>query len=211
MNGFYINLDKRTDRNEHFLKNIKGKYSFFKNVKRMSAVHDTRYGLGCILSHMKCIENLMTKADDYYIILEDDFCILNHENFVDFTKEFENIKERKDWDVITLTPRGKTNFKNKVNNFNQIIDCQTATGYIIKKHMLPILLDIFKSGASGLEKGYTGGGVNPYCADQCWKSLQINYTWLYFNKIFGGQLPGYSDNEKMNVDYNARFVAQKDM
>ena len=87
MNGYYANLESRLDRREHFEINIKKKYSFFGNVKRMKAVCDTRYGLGCILSHIKCITELLKKNDDYFIILEDDFCILNNNNFIEFTKE----------------------------------------------------------------------------------------------------------------------------
>ena len=42
----------------------------------------------------------------------DDFFIFNKTHFNNFTKEFEKIKDDKDWDVITLTPRGKTQIKN---------------------------------------------------------------------------------------------------
>ena len=36
---------------------------------------------------------------------------------------------------------------------------------------------------------------NKYSLDQCWKPIQKK-TISYITKIFGGQLPGYSDIEK---------------
>ena len=208
MKGYYINLDSRKDRKEHFEKNIK-KYPFFSNIKRFNAVYHKAYGVGCILSHIGCIKELLKEDDDYYLIMEDDFCILNEDNLNEFFFEFDKIKDNNEWDMITLTPRGKTVKKNKINNFNQICDCQTATGYIIKKEILPILMDVFKKGALGLMKGYRGPPPNPYFNDQCWKPLQEKTTWLYFNKIYGGQLPGYSNIEERIVDYNKVFLMQK--
>ena len=206
MFGYYINLNHRTDRKEHFEK-LKKKNNFFKNVERMEGIYKKKYGVGCILSHIKCLQNLLNKNNDYYIIMEDDFCILNQNNFDEFVKEFDNIKN-KNWDIIVLTPRGKTIEKNKISNFHRIINNQTATGYIIKHDFIPKLLSNFKNAALELMKGYRGPLPNPYCADQCWKSLQLEYIFLYFNKIYGGQLPSYSDIEKQLVNYNQRFLNQ---
>ena len=61
MKGYYINLDSRKDRKEHFEKNIK-KYPFFSNIKRFNAVYHKAYGVGCILSHIGCIKELLNGA-----------------------------------------------------------------------------------------------------------------------------------------------------
>jgi len=48
------------------------------------------------------------RNDKYYIILEDDFFFLNKENFNNFTKDFDKIKNDDNWDIIVLTPKGNT-------------------------------------------------------------------------------------------------------
>ena len=205
--GYYINLKHRIDRKEHF-ENLKEKNNFFSNIERFEAINKKEYGVGCILSHIKCLQNLLKRDDDFYIILEDDFCILNQNNFNEFVKEFNNIKNKK-WDIIVLTPRGKTKKKNKIKGFHKIIDNQTTTGYIIKRDFILKLLPKFEKASLKLMKDPNGKMSWRYCADQCWKSLQKKYDFLYFNKIYGGQLPSYSDIEKHDVDYNSIFLNQK--
>ena len=207
MNGFYINLDSREDRKEHIEK-MKNEISFFKNIERMPAIYKTQNNIGCSLSHIKCLTELLKKNDDHYLIMEDDFFILHKQNFIEFTYYFNLIKNDEDWDMIVLTPRGETQKKNYKGNFHKIIDNQTATGYIIKHKFINTLLENIKDGCVNLMKGYYGPTPNPYVNDQCWKKLQYNNVWLYFYKIFAGQLPGYSDIEKRIVNYNYRFIDQ---
>ena len=130
MNGYYINLAHRTDRRTHFEK-LKNDFPFFKNIKRMEAVYSKQYGVGCSASHINCLSECQKQSEPYYLIMEDDFFILNKTHFDNFTKEFEKLKNDNDWDVITLTPRGKTQIKNYKSNFHKIIDTQTATAYKI--------------------------------------------------------------------------------
>ena len=207
MFGYYINLDKREDRNSH-MKNIIKSNPFFEKVERMPATYSEIYGVGCLISHMKCITNLLKRNDKYYIILEDDFFFLNKENFNNFTKDFDKIKNDDNWDIIVLTPKGNTIEKDKITNFHRIINHQTATGYIIKHDFIPKLLSVWINNLGNLIKGYNGPLANPYFNDQCWKPLQLNSNFLYYKDIYGGQLPCYSDIEKKNVNYNKRFLDQ---
>jgi hypothetical protein len=207
MNGFYINLKHRKERNEHILK-LKSNNPFLRNIKRFDAIYDDKYGVGCIKSHIQCLEKCLKMNDEYYIILEDDFKILNQKNFDEFIQEFNSIKNNDNWDVILLTPRGTTKHRNYINNFNRIVDSQTTTGYIIKYRMIEKLLSTFKKARIGLELAKNRKETHIYCADQCWKPLQKESIWLYFHKIFGGQLEGYSDIEKKSVNYNKEFIKQ---
>ena len=50
--------------------------------------------------------------------------------------------------------------------------------------------------------------TNKYALDQCWKPLQEKSNFIYFNKIYAGQLEGYSDIEQKNINYNQRFLNQ---
>jgi GR25 family glycosyltransferase involved in LPS biosynthesis len=207
MNGFYINLTQRIDRKKH-IELLQKNNLFFSNIQRMDAIYSKQYGVGCCASHIKCLEECLKLNNNYYLIMEDDFTILHQEYFNNFVNEFEKIKDDIDWDIITLTPRGITEKKQYKPYFNKIIKTQTTTGYIIKHTFIEKLLSVLQNGLIGLIKGYSGPNPNPYCCDQCWKPLQLTSNWLYYNKIFAGQLPGYSDIEQKNVNYNKRFLEQ---
>jgi GR25 family glycosyltransferase involved in LPS biosynthesis len=204
MDGFYINLIHRTDRKQH-IETLIQTHSFFKNIERMEAIYNERGDIGCSLSHIKCLTDLLQKNKDYYIILEDDFFILNETNFTNFVDEFDRIKDSDEWDVLTLTPRGDTKIKNYLFDFNRIVNTQTTTGYIVKHRFIETLLTHFKK---GLSKLMNGGKPGTNALDQCWKPLQKNSNFIYYTHIFAGQLPGHSDIEQTYVDYNRRFIEQ---
>lgn len=202
---YYINLESRPDRKE-FLEKQMNEYNIKSN--RINAVYNKTGSVGCGLSHIKTLQLCLELDYDYITILEDDFYIINKDYFKDFLKTFEKIKDSKLWDIIVLTPRGNTIKGDPTLNklgFMRIINNQTATGYIIKKNMIPILIDCLKEGLKGLMKN---GDPNIYANDQCWKKLQIDYNFYYYNNIFAGQLPGYSNIEKRHVNYNERFLQQ---
>jgi len=207
MNGFYINLEKRNDRNEHMQKLIKD-FPFFKDIKRMNAYYSNKYGVGCTQSHINCLTECLKMNEEYYLIMEDDFFIFNKKNFIRFKENFDKIKCDNDWDVITLTPHGNTTNKNYKENFNKIINSQTTTAYIIKHDFINQLLKYMQIGLKGLKKGYIGPEPNPYCTDQCWKPLQKKSNWIYHSEIFAGQIPSYSDIEGRFVNYNKAFLNQ---
>ena len=211
MKGFYINLNERVDRMRHF-ENIKIKYHFFKNIIRLPAIKNKNGAIGCGMSHIEALTKLLECADDdddYFMICEDDLCILNDDNYDNFVKDFNDIKDTK-WDIIVLTPSGDKmpniyipNMQS--HNFYRIHNNQTATAYIIKKTFIPVLLLNFKQSVIGLLKG---GHPNTYAIDQWWKQLQNQYTFWYYKDVYAGQLVGYSNIENKYVDYNKRFLHQ---
>jgi hypothetical protein len=89
--------------------------------------------------------------------------------------------------------------------FRRIRDHRTATGYIVRRAFVPVLLVNFEEGLARLS---AGGDPNRFALDQYWKRLQDDHRFYYYEKIYGGQLVGYSDIEKCDVDYNARFLEQ---
>lgn len=204
MDGFYINLVHRVDRKQH-IEHMMKTHSFFKNIERMDAILNQRGDIGCAMSHIKCLTGLLTRKKDFYMIIEDDFVILDQAKFASFTNEFEKIKDSDDWDVLTLTPRGDTKVVNYINSFHRIENNQTATGYIVKHRFVETLLKCFKEGVAGLIRN---GHPNLYALDQCWKPLQTKSNFVYYKDVFAGQMPGYSDIEKRNVNYNSRFLDQ---
>tara|TARA_Y100000389_G_C17457448_1_gene519143 strand:- start:1908 stop:2582 length:675 start_codon:yes stop_codon:yes gene_type:complete len=210
LKGFYINLDERVDRKEHFEK-LKTKFDFLKGIERMKAVKNNIGAIGCAMSHIKCMNELLNKCkndkNDYVAIFEDDFCLLNEVNFEKFIEAFDKIKNE-DWDVIVLTPRGntiKTEDKYSNHEFLRIIEAQTMTGYIVKVSFLNKLSNLIKIGIENMIKGDKHD--NNAC-DQIWKKLQTEHKFIYYKHIYGGQLQGWSDLEKRMVNYNRRFLLQ---
>ena len=216
LEGFYINLKTRTDRMNSF-ECLKKKYPFFKAIKRIDAIYSNYGPLGCSLSHVKCLNKLqnMFKNSKYVGIFEDDFEIINDTNYKSFLKNFKNI-ENKDWDLLTFTPLGIkseiiTDFDNY--NFKRIYDTRTTTGYIIKREFITILLKQILYGAKILKYNKLNNAsirlLSSYKCDQIWKLLQSEYKFIYYKNIFAGQLSGYSNIEKRDINYNKKFLKQK--
>jgi GR25 family glycosyltransferase involved in LPS biosynthesis len=202
---YYINLKHRTDRKD----NIEGQMKLVDiSYTRVDAIYNKVGAIGCGLSHIKALKLAQESTDPYSIILEDDFFIFNYKKYNDFKKAFNNIADNNSWDILVMTPRGDTiegNIDMFSYGFKRIHNNQTATGYIIKKEMIPILIDNLKEAINGLVKNLD---PNIYAIDQYWKRLQDSYNFYYYKDIFAGQLPGYSDIEKRPVDYNERFINQ---
>ena len=127
---FVVNLDRRPDRWETFIKNADNSIKFLsyerfsavdgKNIKNSCQLqqifenndYNMRRGMiGCLLSHVKLYTDLINSENDYFIILEDD---------IEFTPNFEdkynNVLSQlsdKSWDFLFLGHHVKD--KNKQN------------------------------------------------------------------------------------------------
>jgi len=230
MQGFYINLDERPDRNHH-ITTICGKYPIFKNIRRFSGLKNSNGSLGCSMSHLECLKRLKqdisiskttstSQMPNYVIVMEDDFFIYDDAIFQSFLNDFNKIKDipnNDEWHLITLTPSGDTireakqDKKYSLNNFLRIKNNQTMTCYIINMAnkdsilFLDLLIERLNLGVENMKKG---GSIHVNICDQIWKSLQHNYTFLYYKDIFAGQIPNYSNIENKNVNYMERFINQ---
>jgi GR25 family glycosyltransferase involved in LPS biosynthesis len=128
---FVVNLDRRRDRWESFIKNADSSIKFL-NYERFSAVdgkdiknscqlqqifenndYNMRRGMvGCLLSHVKLYTDLINSNYDYFIILEDD--IEFTPNFEDkYNNVFSQLSD-KSWDFLFLGHHVKD--KNKQND-----------------------------------------------------------------------------------------------
>ena len=204
LKGFYINLDSRKDRRDHF-ENLKSLYPFLSGIERFSAIERSDGPLGCCISHRTAMEKCLEIDEPYVAIFEDDFTILNDNVFRQFICEFEKIKSDDTWKVIVLTPRGASVQEEDIGEFKRIMDHQTATGYIVKREIIPILIDNLKE-SEKLQLQEVDKNIS--ANDQYWKRMQLEYPFYYYKNIFAGQLVGWSNIEKRYVDYNDRFVKQ---
>lgn len=98
---YVINLDKSTDRWEKLQKTWNGVF----DLERVSAVEASPGWIGCILSHVKAIEQAKARGDPYVLVWEDD-CIPKSSRNPRLIKTLWDeilpnlIKHTNKWDVI---------------------------------------------------------------------------------------------------------------
>ena len=207
LNGFYINLDGRRDRFDYFEK-VKSDNSFLTNIQRFSAISNSNGALGCTMSHYNALKLAYEtyKSDECIAIFEDDFFILDKNAFNDFVSDFSSIKNNDDWSVFTFTRRSGTYYGKYDDKFNYIKGTQTMSGYIIKTTFIETLMKQLEIGITNMKNGLSEH--NNTC-DQIWKPLQHGNNFIYYNRVFAGQLPSYSNLEKRVVDYNPYFINER--
>lgn len=198
-NNLVINLKHRIDRWKHTLIEFE-KLGLIAN--RFDAIKNQDGRIGCTMSHIKCLEYAIENDLDYILISEDDITFLNPVLLENSLKNFiENVN---DWDVLLLGAN-VNEVEKKNNNYLKIIDAQTTTGYIVKKHYFNTLLDNFKEGLQLLEKEKKGY----YCIDIHWKKIQSKDKWYILYPFTVTQYDNYSDIEKRNTDYKKLMLTYK--
>lgn len=194
---YYINLDHRTDRNEHILKLLNEIGIDLSIVKRISAIFNPNNGaLGCSLSHIKVLEEFISSKYETCLIIEDDLDIYNPSNFKDdINKIFIN---NIDFDIIQISANILKSSDSNYDFLCKIEDSQTTSGYIVNRKFANTLLENFKESANSM---VTYNKQHNNCLDIYWKKLQPISKWFCFNPKLGFQLDGYSDIEKRNTNY----------
>jgi glycosyl transferase family 25 len=93
MEIYYINLDHRTDRNEHVLKQIA---SIGCKVIRIDAVECKQGAIGCGMSHIRCLELAKEQKLPFVCIVEDDI------EFTDLVSDMDDFFKLlpEDWDML---------------------------------------------------------------------------------------------------------------
>ena len=198
---FYINLESRTDRKEHFLTEIPKLCNDPSKLVRVDAVYHHLGMLGCSLSHIKALELFETNPSwNTCIIFEDDFTFHNdsisenNAQLSTFFKEFPN------WDVLSLSsnPSGLQSIPTKIPIIHKVIKVGTASGYCINKSFLPILKKNFIESSSMLT---LHGKSHTNALDVHWKQIQPTANWYTIMPSVGYQYANYSDIEKQDVNY----------
>ena len=199
---YYINLDKRPDRKEHFERQIGMLGISGLNVTRISGVDKPGFGpLGCGLSHCKALEAFIESGASECIIFEDDFTF--RPEHIEFCKKairtIVGAGDKAKYDVVMLAANTREEYPTKFPYLTRIKFAFTASGYLIKKEFAPVLLQNFKEACEGLER--TGHVTPQYCIDVYWKKLQQEKIFYGLNPLVGFQYANYSDNEMKFVDY----------
>jgi glycosyl transferase family 25 len=195
----YINLDSRPDRKEHVEKEFK-KLGITK-FERFKAIQLENGALGCSMSHLKCIENAKKNGYEYIMICEDDIEFTNPHLFLTQINAFWNSDI--DWNLILIAGNNMLPYK-PVNNYCiQVYNCQTTTGYIVKKDYYDILINNYKEGIQKLIKEPTN---NNYKIDKYWFKLQQQDNWFLIIPLSVVQKEDYSNIEKKVTNFQSYML-----
>jgi len=165
----------------------------------VDAVKMASGAIGCTLSHIKCLEIAKSRDLEHVFICEDDITFLKPELLQDNLTKFYHNKEIQ-WDVLIISGNNCPPFQTITDYCCRIFNCQTTTGYIVKRCMYDVLLDNFKTGLNLLLKNPTN--KREYAIDIYWKRLQTQYFWYIITPLTTIQYENYSDVEEQTVNYS---------
>lgn len=197
---FYINLEPRIDRKEHFLNEMKKLCIDESKIVRVDAIKDEYGALGCTKSHIKALELFMENPLwETCMIFEDDYTfydtnITNNNNLLKLF--FQNFT---DWGILLLASNqaGRPSIKTHINSVELVTYSQTMSGYCIRKDSVKEIYENFKESAALLEKSRSKPS---HAVDMYWNKLPMKRYSFVPN--MGYQYSSFSDIEKRLVNYN---------
>lgn len=198
---FYINLQHRTDRNGHYLEEIKKLCPDTSKVVRIDAIYNKVGPLGCTSSFIKAYDTFIANpAWKTALFCEDDLSFFSDSVIDNNIKLRQAMEAFPDWEVINLTynPKGLDYLDTHVAGVKKVLKTQTCSGFCVKKPFIAKLRENFAIVADLNRKE----GLHSYtCCDNSWRVLQPDAKWYTLYPAIGYQYACFSDNEQMDVDY----------
>ena len=192
----FINLEQREDRLNHAKEEFK---KMGINAQRFNAVKLASGAVGCTMSHIKCLELAKERNYDQVFICEDDITFTNPELLKKNLRKFYENKEIQ-WDVLIIGGNAVPPYINIDDYCVRILNCQTTTGYIVKKSFYDTLISNMKEGVTKLMK--EPNNKRMYAIDMYWKPLQMQNYWYMITPPTVTQYENYSDIEEKNLNYD---------
>jgi GR25 family glycosyltransferase involved in LPS biosynthesis len=199
---YYINLDKRPDRNTQICDELKKSNINPAKINRICA-HDVPEcgSYGCTLSHIEAVTKFLETDNSVQtcIILEDDFQFVQDQHQITSSINMFLTDFKDKWDVLFLSLNLIYAEKTEYPYAVRVLRSYCLSGYIINKRFAPQLLTNFKESAELLKK--EGHYVPTLCVDNYMGRLQKTTNWFAITPRVGLQRPSYSDIEKRYVNY----------
>jgi hypothetical protein len=194
----YINLDHRTDRKIHVEDQLGRIGVPVNSVERYPAIQLIKGSgaIGCTMSHLRCLKKAKEFGWDHVCIVEDDIEFLNPELFLTQLNKF--LSSQISWDVVLIAGNNMLPYKPINDTCIQVYNCQTTTGYIVKKHYYDKLIQNYKEGIQNLIKNPDN---NEYKIDKYWFKLQRIDNWFLITPLSVVQREDYSDIEKKTTNF----------
>ena len=194
-NTLYINLEHRKDRLGHITNEFK---KMGMEGERFSAIKTNIGAIGCTMSHIKCLEIAKERGYENVFICEDDIMFMNPDILKDSLNKF-TYDTSIEWDMLLIGGNNVPPYEKTRDYCIQIFNCQTTTGYVVKKHYYDTLINNFRESVSNLLRDPSN--VKQFALDIYWKNLQKQDKWYMLTPFTVVQIDSYSDIEKRDVDY----------
>jgi len=192
---YYINLDSRPDRKQHFENQMR---LVGLTATRFNAIKHAIGAIGCSMSHLELIKMAKSNNFDHILIMEDDISFLNPSIFQNSLNQV--LQNNVDFDVLLIAGNNMGEYT-RLDEFSvKITKCQTTTGYLVKSHYYDKLIENLDNGIQKLIKNPRR--LDDFAIDQYWNRLQLSDNWYLLTPLTVSQLPGYSDIERRPVSYN---------
>jgi glycosyl transferase family 25 len=186
----YINLDHRTDRNDHMKQIIR---TFGNKVSRFSAIKNHYGAIGCSMSHIEVLKMAIQNKYENILVLEDDAEWNNFEEGYQILKKLAS----NPYDVIMLGG----SFVSYNSDTYKLHSAKTTTGYLVNKHYMQTLLSNFEE---GLRKFILEPSKQEmYAVDTYIQRIQPIHNWYIVSPSLLYQKPSYSDICEAQVDYRS--------
>jgi GR25 family glycosyltransferase involved in LPS biosynthesis len=195
-NTLFINLESRTDRLDHSIKEFQ---KMGIHAERVNAVKSKMGAVGCTLSHIRCLELAKSRDYEQVFICEDDITFLNPELFKQNLQKFQDNDDIM-WDVLIVGGNNVPPYQQIADYVCRVFYCQTTTGYVVKKHYYDTLISNFKESAQNLMR--YPERAREFSIDIYWKRLQIQDFWYMITPPTVTQYESYSDIENKTVNYD---------
>ena len=196
---FFINLESRVDRLENVQNELR---KMGINGERVNAVKSKVGGIGCTLSHIRCLEEAQKRGYEQVFICEDDIKFTNPELFKQQLQKFSNNKEIQ-WDILLIGANVVPPYQRVGDYCARVFNAQTTISYIAKREMYDVLLENFKESCNlQMRHSFQPGVSNPYALDIWWKRLQPQYFWWIITPLTVTQSESYSDIENRTTNYD---------
>lgn len=193
----YINLDYRTDRNEHIQKEL-GKLGISEPIReRFNAIKMPNGAVGCTMSHIKCLEFAKSRNWSQVMICEDDAVFSQPDVLISSINKFteSNIV----WDVLLIGANNVPPYDKIGDYCIRVSNAQTTTCYMVSSHYYDTLIRNFREGVAKLLRDPTN--KREWAIDIYWKRLQGIDRWYMLTPPTVYQKEDYSDIEGRTVDY----------
>jgi glycosyl transferase family 25 len=192
---YYINLDTRPDRKQHFENQMR---LVSLSATRFKAIKHAVGAIGCSMSHLELLKMAKANNFDHILIMEDDITFLNPAVFRNSITQF--LSKNVNFDVLLIAGNNMGEYT-RLDEFSvKIKKCQTTTGYLVKSHYYDKLIENISEGIEKLTKN--SRRLDDFAIDQYWNQLQTPDNWYLLTPLTVSQMPGYSDIERRPVSYN---------
>jgi glycosyl transferase family 25 len=197
-NTLYINLRERTDRLAHVVAELQK--MGIENATRIEAIKNVNGAIGCSLSHIRSLMYAREKGWEHVFICEDDITFLQPDVLQSSLNKFVGSTIANHWDVLIIGGNNCPPYTMIEDYCCKVSNCQTTTGYIVKRHYYDTLIANFRESVRNLMREPQNGQL--YALDIYWKRLQQTDEWYMILPPTVTQYENYSDIERKNTNYN---------